>query len=70
MLFFPWWLTALIVLAAVSVVGKFYEALAYGIVMDAVYGTALGFHGFSYAATLYAVAIFIVANAIRKRVVW
>lgn len=69
-LFAPWWLTALIVLAAVAMIGRFYEAIAYGILVDALYGTPVGYHGFSYAATLYAVVIFIVANAVRKRVVW
>lgn len=68
--FFPWWLTAILVLAAVSLVGRFYEAIAYGILVDALYGTSMGYRGFPYMATAYSVIVFILANAVRKRVVW
>lgn len=69
LLFLPWWLTALVALCAVSLVGKFYEAILYGILFDALYGAEIGFYGFSYAATLYTTVIALFANAIRSRVV-
>jgi hypothetical protein len=69
-LYCPWWTGAIIIIAACMLVDDFYEAVLYGIAMDVLYGTSLGFHGFRYAATVYSCLIFSFSSLIRTRLAW
>ena len=69
-LYMPWWAGAIILIAGCLVIERFYEAVIYGIVADALYSTAYGFHGFSYVGSAFAAAVLLVSSIIRKRVVW
>ncbi len=70
LLYLPWWAGAVIVVSACFLVEGFYEAVAYGILADALYATDAGFHGTRYAATIFAAIVFIFASIIRKRLAW
>jgi hypothetical protein len=69
-LFLPWWVTAIVTVAACFFVNKFFEAIFYGILLDAFYGTELGIHGFAYVFSAASVSVFLIATVIRRRVVW
>lgn len=69
-LFFPWWATAVIMLAACFLVSRFYEVVIYAIAFDALYATPQGFHGFQYAWIVYATVIIFVASFLRSRLSW
>ncbi len=69
-LFMPWWVTAAVILASCALVPRFYEAMVYGIVIDALYATPAGFHGFAYVWTAFSVAVFLVAGFLRSRLSW
>ena len=68
-LFFPWWVTAALIVAAAWFVPKCYEVILYGLLIDAFYGTEFGIHGFPYSFTAGSLAVFILASIIKKRVV-
>ncbi len=70
LLYFPWWLGAIILVGACFLVEHFYEAVLYGILADAIYGTSYGIHGFAYAASLFALIVFSFSTFIRTRLVW
>lgn len=69
-LYLPWWVGALIVLAVCFVIDRFYEVFIYGIATDALYSTGMGTHGFEYIGSLYVVVIFIVASLLRDKLSW
>jgi len=69
-LYCPWWATAIILICACFLLDSFYEAIIYGIAIDALYGTKFGYHGVMYAGTLFATIVFLCASAIRNRLVW
>jgi hypothetical protein len=70
LLYLPWWAGAIVLVSACFLLEKFYEALLYGILADALYGTSYGMHGFAYAASLFALIVFSFAAFIRNRLVW
>ncbi|HEU5114290.1 MAG TPA: hypothetical protein VFT82_00825 [Candidatus Paceibacterota bacterium] len=70
LLFLPWWAGALLLISACMLVDRFFEAILFGILADAFYSTKFGFHGFSSAATLYAIVVFLIASSVRKRLSW
>lgn len=70
LLYLPWWAGAVVALSAAFLVEGFYEVVIYGILSDALYGTALGFHGFHYVATSFTVVVLILASIIRGKLVW
>jgi hypothetical protein len=70
LLYLPWWAGAIVLISACFLLEKFYEALMYGILADALYGTTYGIHGFAYAASLFALIVFSFASFIRNRLVW
>jgi cell shape-determining protein MreD len=69
-LFTPWWTGAIILVAACLIVDRFYEAVLYGVIVDAIYSTTFGYHGFAYAATLYAVSVYLLVSLVRSRLAW
>lgn len=69
-LFLPWWLCMPLMLAAGFVVPRFYEVVIYGMLMDSLYATPSGFHGFPFVCTAFAVLALMIATAIRSRVSW
>jgi hypothetical protein len=69
-LYMPWWTTAIILICACFLVERFFEAIIYGVVVDALFGTQYGFHGYSYAASLFALVVFLFASFIRTRLAW
>ncbi len=70
LLYLPWWAGAIVLIAACFLVERFYEALMYGILVDALYGTSYGIHGFAYTASLFALVVFLFSAFIRERLVW
>ena len=70
LLYLPWWVGALLAIAACLCVDKFYEVVIYGVIADALYGTKFGFHGFRYMATFYSVVVFTALSVVRKRLAW
>ena len=70
LIFLPWWITALVLIAGCFFVESFYECIVFGILADSLYGTEWSFHGVPYAATLYALVVFLVVSFIRKRLAW
>jgi hypothetical protein len=61
---------ALVVIAACFVVGQFYEALIYGIVVDALYGTRFGADTFAYAGSLFTLIVFTLSALLRDKLSW
>ncbi len=70
LLYLPWWAGAIIVISACFLIDRFFEAVAYGIVADAVYGSRYGFYGYTHVAALYALVVLAVASYLRKRMAW
>jgi hypothetical protein len=70
LLYLPWWAGAIILICACFLLEKFYEAVIYGILADAIYGTRFGFYGFEYMATAFSVALILFASFTRNRLVW
>lgn len=70
LLYLPWWLGALVVLAGCFIIDRFYEVFIYGIVFDALYGTSIGIHGFAYVGSLYVCIIFTAAALLRDKLSW
>jgi hypothetical protein len=66
----PWWVGALVLVAGCFTVRNFYEAVGYGILADALYSTPLGFHGFQYMCTAFALASLLLALSLRSRLAW
>ena len=69
-LFLPWWVGAVIAVAACFFVNNFYEIIIYGIIADSLYGSKFGLYGFSYIASLYSAIIFIIIAALKKKLAW
>lgn len=70
LLYLPWWAGALVLVCACFLLERFYEAVIYGILSDALYGTGFGFHGFEYMATAFSAALILLASLTRNRFVW
>ena len=70
LLYLPWWVGAIILVCACFLLERFYEAVLYGILTDALYGTGFGSHGFEYMATAFSVALILSASFMRSRFVW
>jgi hypothetical protein len=70
LIFLPWWLAALLIVAAFCFISRFFEGIFYCIMLDALYGTRFGFYGLAYVFSILGVIIFSVTSLIRKRVVW
>ncbi|HEY0908444.1 MAG TPA: hypothetical protein VGE35_03805 [Candidatus Paceibacterota bacterium] len=70
LLFLPWWLGAIVLVAACLAIRGFYEAILYGILADALYGTTLGIHGFQYPATALAVILVLISAFLRDKLAW
>ncbi|HVU06882.1 MAG TPA: hypothetical protein VHE10_03810 [Candidatus Paceibacterota bacterium] len=68
--YLPWWTGALIVVSACFLVDHFYEAVLFGMLADAFYGTEFGFHGFSHIAALYTAMVLGFASIVRNRLAW
>ena len=69
-LYLPWWIGALILVVACFMVEQFYEAFAYGILTDALYGTQFGIHGFLYLGSVYSLVIFSIYTLLRNKLSW
>ena len=69
-LYMPWWTAAIILVCACFLLERFYEAVIYGIIVDALFGTEYGFHGYSYIGSTFALAAFLLASLIRNRLAW
>lgn len=69
-LYLPWWFSVVSIIGACFSVPKFYEAVVYGILIDAFYGTKFGLYGFSYVFTGIFIIIFFVSSVIRRRLSW
>ncbi|MEK7607862.1 MAG: hypothetical protein AAB484_03010 [Patescibacteria group bacterium] len=69
-LFFPWWITTTILIISCFAIPRFYEAIFFGILIDAFYGTKLGIYGLAYIFSVFSVIIFFLSAIIRNRVVW
>ncbi|MDO8579829.1 MAG: hypothetical protein Q7R72_03100 [bacterium] len=69
-LYLPWWLSVIFITGACFFVPKFYEAVIYGILIDALYGTKFGLYGFSYVFTGIFIIIFFVSSIIRRKLLW
>jgi len=70
LLFLPWWAGAIIALSGAFLVDGFFEVIIYGIISDALYGTSLGFHGFTHVGAIYAVIVFALGSVVQKRLAW
>ncbi len=70
LLFLPWWLGAIVLVAGCLAVRGFYEAIAYGILADALYGTAIGVYGFPYPAAAFALVAFLISVFLRDKLAW
>lgn len=66
-LYLPWWIGALLVIAGCLFVDCFFEAVIYGILTDSLYVAHFGFH---FAVTLYCVVVFGIVSIIRPRLAW
>ncbi len=66
--FLPWWITFIIALGATLYIRNFYEVIIYGIFFDALYGTSVGLHGFSYWGTTTAIIFFMCAFMLRDKI--
>jgi len=69
-LYLPWWVGALVALAACFIIDRFYEVFIYGIAVDALYGSALGFHGYMYLGSLFSLCIFTCSLLLRDKLSW
>ena len=69
-LYLPWWIGAVLAIAACLLVDHFYEIVIYGVLADAFYGSRFGLYGFKYIATLYSVIVFSAVSVVRKRLAW
>ena len=69
-LFLPWWATAAILVAACLLLERFYEAVLYGIAIDALYATPYGLYGHSLVWTTASALLFIACQPLRKRLAW
>ncbi|MEK7596564.1 MAG: hypothetical protein AAB450_00395 [Patescibacteria group bacterium] len=69
-LYLPWWFSVIFIIGACFSVPKFYEAVVYGILIDALYGTKFGLYGFSYVFTGVFIIIFLVLSVVRRRLSW
>ena len=69
-LWLPWYISAILLVAACFSVRGFYEAVAHGILADALYAAPAGFHGFPYLATAFALLVLLLSLALRDRLSW
>jgi hypothetical protein len=69
-LYMPWWTAAIILVCACFMLDRFYEAILYGIAVDALFGTEYGFHGLMYAGSIFSLVALLVASLIRDRLAW
>ncbi|MDP1625116.1 MAG: hypothetical protein Q8L64_05080 [bacterium] len=69
-LFLPWWLFAIVLVAAFFVVGRFFEGVLWGLVADVLYGSYWGFYGWTHAFLVGSVIVFAVASVVRDRLAW
>lgn len=69
-LFCPWWLGAPIMVAACFLLDRFYESVLYGIIVDALYGSSFGIHGFAHTGVVFCTGVFLAASFIRTRLAW
>ncbi len=67
LLYLPWWVGALIVIAGCIVARRFYEVMFYGILADGLYATKYGLYGFTHVAALYTLVVFLIASTVQKR---
>lgn len=69
-LYLPWWAGAIILISACLMVPNFYEAVLYGILSDALYGSRFGVYGFTHIATIYSAIVLAVCATVRTRLSW
>lgn len=69
-LLLPWWTTAIVLVCACFLCDRYFEAIAIGVLADALYGSAIGWHGFSYMGTAFALAALVFAGLVRDRLAW
>lgn len=69
-LFLPWWITATILTVCCFAIARFYEAIFFGLLIDAMYGTQFGLYGLAYVFSIFSIIVFLSAALIRARVVW
>jgi len=65
----PWWVTAILGLAALFYFKNFYEAIAIGLVLDSIYGTSAIFNSFPYLLTMSALVLVLLVTNIRSRMI-
>ena len=70
MLFLPWWLFVLVLLAAFLAVGRFFEGVLWGLAADVLHGSSWGFHGWTHAFLMGSVVAFVVTSFVRERLSW
>lgn len=70
MLFLPWYVTAILIVAGCFAVKRFYEAVVYGIAFDALYASSWGWHGFPYAFSVGSAAAFVLSLLLRDKLSW
>lgn len=69
-LFFPWWVAAVLMVASCFIVSRFYEVVLYGIAIDALYASSFGFHGFPFFWSAFAALVLVTASFLRSRLSW
>lgn len=69
-LYAPWWASAVLIACAAFLFERFYGAVVYGILIDALFATEFGYKGFSFMATLFGTSVLILASLIRNRLAW
>ena len=68
-LFLPWWMTAIFIIAALFIFKNFYEAIAWGFFGDLLYGISIAaFFNFGLFLTLGAGTIFFIVEFLKKRI--
>jgi hypothetical protein len=66
-LFLPWEVSAVLLVAACFSVRHFYEAFIFGVMADALYSVPSGFHGFPHLGVLFSTGAFLLSAFVRER---
>lgn len=66
-LFLPWEVSAVLLVASCFAVRNFYEAFIFGIMTDALYSVPSGFHGFPHLGVLFSTVAFLLSAFVRER---
>lgn len=64
----PWWVIVILLSIALIIFKSYYEAVFIGLILDAVYGTAVIYPAYPYIFTMFAVLILIFSRYLRERI--